>query len=638
MTHDGSARLPRGATLRAVLVGVVLCITNAYWLAYTSEMMEPVSLLTFLSLFINAVFTLFALVVANAAFARWAPRLALTSQEVLVVYLMVVMVSTIGGHTTMTFLIGIITHPVQFASAENDWTALFGRFIPPWFLPPVEALDAYYKGETTLYLAERLRAWARPVLVWTGFIAVLWYAFLSLCAILQEQWTEREKLVFPITRLPLEMAGVSAGRFWTSRGMWAGFAVAGGIELFAGLRVVFPSVPALRIKGYEMDGLFTTSPWNEIGWVPITAFPFIIGLTYFVPLHLSFSAWVFYVLRKVERVARLGVMGASDLHFRERESGAWLAIGVLALWGTRRHLASVARSLLTAPVEGRQRQRAAVVGLAVSLSLASAFLLQAGMSLPVVAWFMGLSLVIGVGVSRIRAELGPPSHEIFAFDPARVMMTVVGSGRLGGANLTVMSFTFWLNRLNIAHPMPNQMEAFKIAERARIPRGRLVGALMLATVVGSVASFWAYLHLMYEAGADSVPGYIVGIGYETFGQRLERWLLTDTAPTPEGINALMLGAAITGGLYMLRHRFVGWPLHPIGYAMTAGTFGGLSDFWSSVFLGWAVKAAILRFFGFGAFRAGMPFFLGLVLGDYVVACLWSLTGMLLGVPTYALWP
>ena len=249
MTHDGSARLPRGATLRAVLVGVVLCITNAYWLAYTSEMMEPVSLLTFLSLFINAVFTLFALVVANAAFARWAPRLALTSQEVLVVYLMVVMVSTIGGHTTMTFLIGIITHPVQFASAENDWTALFGRFIPPWFLPPVEALDAYYKGETTLYLAERLRAWARPVLVWTGFIAVLWYAFLSLCAILQEQWTEREKLVFPITRLPLEMAGVSAGRFWTSRGMWAGFAVAGGIELFAGLRVVFPSVPALRIKG-----------------------------------------------------------------------------------------------------------------------------------------------------------------------------------------------------------------------------------------------------------------------------------------------------------------------------------------------------------------------------------------------------
>jgi len=72
--------------------------------------------------------------------------------------------------------------------------------------------------------------------------------------------------------------------------------------------------------------------------------------------------------------------------------------------------------------------------------------------------------------------------------------------------------------------------------------------------------------------------------------------------------------------------------------MTAGTFGGLSDFWSSVFLGWAVKAAILRFFGFGAFRAGMPFFLGLVLGDYVVACLWSLTGMLLGVPTYALWP
>ncbi|MEO2004119.1 MAG: DUF6785 family protein, partial [Candidatus Poribacteria bacterium] len=469
-----------------------------------------------------------------------------------------------------------------------------------------------------------------------------WYAFLCLCAIVQQQWTEREKLTFPIIRLPLEMAGGSSGRFWTHKGMWTGFAVAGSIELCAGLNVVFPSVPALRIKGYQIDQFFTVSPWDEIGWVPITAFPFIIGLTYFVPLHLSFSAWVFYVLRKAERIVRLGALGANDLHFRERESGAWLAIGVLALWGTRRHIVDVARSLFGARAARQsatgRRHRSAVVGLVVSLTVLTVFLLRAGMTLPVVGGFILLSLVIGVGVARIRAELGPPSHEIFAFDPARVMMTGIGSARLGTANLTILTFTYWMNRLNISHPMPNQMEAFKIAERARIPRGRLVVVLMLATVVGAVASFWAYLHLMYRAGADSVPGYIVGIGYEAFGQRLERWLLTDTAPTTEGINALFLGAGITGGLYMLRHRFVGWPLHPIGYAMTAGSFGGLSDFWFSVFLGWVVKATMLRYFGFGVFRAGVPFFLGLVLGDYVIACLWSLTSMVLGVPTYVLWP
>ncbi|GIX05601.1 MAG: hypothetical protein KatS3mg115_0004 [Candidatus Poribacteria bacterium] len=58
--------------------------------------------------------------------------------------------------------------------------------------------------------------------------------------------------------------------------------------------------------------------------------------------------------------------------------------------------------------------------------------------------------------------------------------------------------------------MPNQLEAFKIAERVRIPLRRLVPLILISTVLGTLASFWAYLHLMYHVGALTVHGYLIG--------------------------------------------------------------------------------------------------------------------------------
>ena len=96
---------PLGVTPRTILIGVILIIWNPYWLAYAEELIQPQFLLNFVSLFFNAVFTLFILIACNSPIKRFSPHHALTTQEILVVYIMVVMVSTIGGHTMMTFLI-----------------------------------------------------------------------------------------------------------------------------------------------------------------------------------------------------------------------------------------------------------------------------------------------------------------------------------------------------------------------------------------------------------------------------------------------------------------------------------------------------------------------------------------------------
>jgi hypothetical protein len=161
--------------------------------------------------------------------------------------------------------------------------------------------------------------------------------------------------------------------------------------------------------------------------------------------------------------------------------------------------------------------------------------------------------------------------------------------------------------------------------------------MMLAIILGTLASFWAFLHLMYKVGALSVHGYIIGIGNEVFGQRLERWINNPTNPNIGGTQSMIIGAGMTSILYFLRHQYIWWPFHPIGYVMTAATWGGLSDFWFSVFLGWLLKFIILKVFGLKAHQRAIPFFLGLVMGDYISVSIWALIGTLFNIPTYVLW-
>ena len=634
-------RRASGITFRSLTIGFILIIANTYWLTVTSELMEPIHLLTFASLFLNAVFSLFILVIGNQLLKKIMPRRAFSPQELLIIYVMIVMVSTVGGHTLMSFLVGTMAHPFRFATPENEWADLFWRYIPEWFTPSQDVLNGYFKGESTLYTMERLRGWLIPVMVWSGFITVIWFTLMCINVIIRAQWTEREKLAYPIIQLPLRMTTESSS-FFKNKGMWIGFGVAGSLEILAGLHYLYPRIPAIRLQRYEIDYLFTERPWNSMGGLTLSAFPFIVGITFFVPLDLSLSAWVFYLVGKIERIVRTGVLGSGRLYLDERAVGAWIAVGLLALWGTRRHFQQVFQRVLSkhSDIDDSQepmKYRTALLGLIIGVVLLVLFSHRAGMTLWYIGGFLSLYFVMGIGVTRVRAEFGPPCHEILGVDPARVLAESLGPRRVGPANLTILSFYYWLNRLNVSHPMPNQLEAFKLAERTRINSKHLVWVMMLATVAGILASFWAYLHILYRQGASSVPGYVVGIGEETF-DRLGTWLSNPTGPVSGAIGSMGIASVITLLLYFLRHRFFWWPFHPIGYVMTSATTGGLSDYWLSVFLGWLIKVLIVKFFGLRAHRRVVPFFLGLILGDYIFASAWGLIGAIFHITVYRPWP
>ena len=115
---------------------------------------------TSFSLYANAVVWLLLLVGANRLLLRRVPRLALSQAELLVVYVMLVVASSIHSLDLMDVLVPMLGHPTWFATPENGWARTILPHSPPaWRVQSQEALIGYYQGNSSLYRWAALRAW-----------------------------------------------------------------------------------------------------------------------------------------------------------------------------------------------------------------------------------------------------------------------------------------------------------------------------------------------------------------------------------------------------------------------------------------------------------------------------------------------
>ena len=68
--------------------------------------------------------------------------------------------------------------------------------------------------------------------------------------------------------------------------------------------------------------------------------------------------------------------------------------------------------------------------------------------------------------------------------------------------------------------------------------------------------------------------------------------------------------------------------------MLSATFQVLEYFWFAVLISWGLKWIILTQGGVRAHRRAIPFFLGLILGDYFFGSIWAIIGPVAGLRTY----
>ena len=282
--------------------------------------------------------------------------------------------------------------------------------------------------------------------------------------------------------------------------------------------------------------------------------------------------------------------------------------------------------------------RAAMWGIIIGCAILFAFAYKAGMSPWVIVVFFALFFALMLAITRMRAELGPPAHDLHFAGPDKLITAVAGPANMSRGSLAVLTMFFWFNRAYRSHPAPLQLESFKMGERAGMNYARLFWAMAIATVVGTFAAFWANLYHLYRCGAASGvawPAVPLIFGGEPLN-RLDGWLKTPLPPNMKVVAAVAVGFSLTILLNSLRMRLPWWPLHPVGYAISSTW--SMHRLWISMFIAWMLKLLILRYGGLRLYRSALPFFLGIILGECVVGGVWTLIGGMLGVPTYAFWP
>jgi hypothetical protein len=625
----------RGVTLRAIMLSLALIPINNYWILYMETGVWWMQYPTTMSMFFNAVFILFVLACLNLAAKKWLARWAFSQGELLTVYVMLNLASAVCATDMIQVLMPMLGHPFWFASPENEWEELFWRYLPRWLMVSDKSvLTDYYNGDSTFYAAYKIKAWLSPVLWWTGFFFALLFVMLCINVLVRRQWTEREKLAYPIAQLPYEFT-IEGGQaaFFKDRLFWLAFGIVGVIDLINSLNYFIPAVPKLVIRT-NLSIFFTEKPWNAIGWTPFAFYPFIIGLGYFMPLDLSFSCWFFYLFRKSQMVLS-SILGLRSLpgfpYDREQSLGAYIGLSLFALWASRNHIKGILKAALFRSEDDKAeplRYRTALLGILGGIAFIVFFFLKMGMSLWVILLAFLIYYALSVGITRMRAESGAPAHDLHFMGPDYAIPAAVGTRKLGGANLTALTFLYSFNRAHRAHPMPHQLEGFKLAERSKMDGRRLAFAMSLAVLVGLLASFWIYLDVSYRFGGSAWTGW------ESFN-RLQRWLTYPSGTDYPAVSFIGVGMLFSIFLQLMRTRLFWWPFHAVGYAVSGAADWCMNWIWASLLVSSIIKWLLLRHGGVKAYRKAVPLFIGMVLGEFVVGSVFSIGGLIFGTRVYA---
>jgi hypothetical protein len=635
--HSASRlRVPRTSVgPRAYFLGSLLVVASVVWTIqidlvwWTSR--------NWFSLNYHVVFMLLVLAALNGLAGRVPGVRRLSRSELLLIAIMLTVATPVAGHMFLQRLVPIITHAFRYGTPENQWARLLQPLLPRWLVAsdPV-MLRAIYAGNADLYQAGVWKPLVVPVVVWTGFTLALLGTMVSFNRLLRRQWMERERLSYPVIELPFQLTDPQ-GAFWRQPLLWLAFGLAGSLDMVNGLSYLWPSIPEFPLL-YDLRPFLTEKPWRNIGYVALSCRPHVIGLGYLIPADLSFSMWLFFLLAKGQLLVA-GLQGWDAIpefpYLHYQSMGAYLAIFGFAVAMSGPQLLRVMRRRWPGDTEGAEERRAAV-GVVGGLMCLIGFSLAAGMAWWAALPFFALYFAVAIAITRIRAEAGAPVHDLLVQGPGWALASVFGPGSFPQATLTMFAMYHWFNRDTSCHPMPYQLEAYKLGDRGGLSSSLVTRAMVLALLIGTVTAVWSILHTVAQLGGATakIHGQFVWYGAQPYEQ-VGRWLAAPRpANTPAGV-ALLAGAALTWGMQWARTRFLGWPFHPVGFALQAGWL--MPNIWSEILIAWLLKVLVLRYGGLRGYRKLMPFFLGLMLGEYTVQGFWALAGVVLGMPTYPYW-
>lgn len=586
----------------------------------------------------GALFLLFVVTVMNLLFRRCLPRLAFSRQELAIVYLMMVVTCAIPSWGFVMNLIAMISGITYFANPTNQWSTLLHPHLKKWLIvTDSNAVRMFFEGLKHNQPVP-WGAWILPLAWWFSFAIVFFLVQVCVVVLFRRQWIENERLQFPLTHLPLEMItsdSANAAPLFASPWMWVGFAVPMLVNSINALHATTPWLPQVRLGWWFPIMRNNTS-------LPVQIRFEVLGLSYLLSSDVALSLWLFPLLRTFEVGAyRLLAWNAEPAEIYSDPGsppvayqglGAMIALVILVVYRSRHHIkAAIMRhtssELLDASEVGQLRL-AFWGGLAGSAFLVG-WLWQSGLSISVACVTVLFTFVIFTGLTRVVSQAGMAYGRPPVTVPAATMASL-GTHVVGDKGLTALGLTFaWGGDVRTS-VMASSANGLKLADAAGARGASVFTGIALACVISLVATTWSFLTIAYHKGAVTLGGWFTnGLTQANLG-----WV-TNAINLRPGIRFDRFGFMAVGGamylvLSVLRDRFFWFPIHPIGLAL--GLAGPFQWNFFSIFLAWTTKVIVLRYFGAKGYSLTRPFFLGLILGNFVSAGVWLIITTLTGRP------
>jgi uncharacterized protein DUF6785/uncharacterized protein DUF6784 len=579
----------------------------------------------------------------------------INGKELLVAWALMVLLSGIAWTgLARTFFINL-TAPFHFATVENRWEEVLHPLLPSgWYPQQAGAITDLYNGLSggrDMSWIEVLGkipwdAWFRPLLGWVGFVLLCYFVMACMISLLSRQGIFHERINFPLLRVPLLIQEAfdnnQLGRFLGNRFFLVGLLIPILLHLMNGLSFYNPSIPSIPTlilagKYFPHVGLF-----SGFYKLKIYIYPAFIGFAFLTSKQISFSFWFFYIAGAL-LFGALSVMGANipagDLGItfgptisRPEEMqmiGAYIVFFVFIAWLARFHLVDVMRVGFGKKADARDKSewlptRMAFWGTMLGLAGIVFWCHWAGLpflfSLMVVGAFFLFMLV----ATRVICQGGIAYFTLTAA-PMDGLMTLFGPKAFTHVGLVVAAVIQKVLFVDLRESlMPSLMHARKISDGTNSNR-RIFGTIMITLTLGILVSFLAMLVLCYKFGVrelqfDWASRTTLAV-YDNVFSLIE-------APVESGrwVTIFMfVGAFLMLILVIGYHRFYWWPIHPIGY-LTAYS-SAMWYLWFCFFIGWLCNAVCMRYGGVILYKKIRFFFIGLIVGDFLMAGSWAIYGL-----------
>ncbi len=172
--------------------------------------------------------------------------------------------------------------------------------------------------------------------------------------------------------------------------------------------------------------------------------------------------------------------------------------------------------------------------------------------------------------------------------------------------------------------LPSLFHASRLADGSR-PMGRFLAGVVGAVVISLPVTFVAMLALYYKFGISSLPDDWAVESTRRVYENVSDLLTHPEGPKQWSIIFTGVGAVFTAFLIGGYHRFIWWPLHPIGYLTTYSS--AMRLLWFSYLVGWLCNVLVLRYGGITQYREARRIFVGLIVGDVLMAIFWLIVGL-----------